>query len=348
MEQIRRLIFKDIMNVIYRIKRCRSKSMEQKYSLELCSLYYLCDELGIDDYPKIENYSTKNVYKNDLVEYKMFLDQFENNFDYHIEFSKNVDHLNEEIELKREEQNVVCMEETIDITTDFLCEFDPFLAKIFKRKLNDGRIILNGGKIPHLNNLVEDDSSVALTIHSYGSFSPYVVLNFHGTIQDASSLSHEIGHCYIAERDFVNSYHVVRQKKINHFVEVYPYFINFCFHQYCIKNRIYISDSKIVMDGYNQLLIPYLTNLKQSLEGNTELDYYDLLECLDYNYGISIALHFYDRYLRDPEKTKREMNQFIEDDGNYRFMEMLERYHLKEELIHSKVLKKYLNKEENI
>lgn len=340
-EQEKQMIFTDIYRIIYKIKRCRSKSMLVRFNRELGELYSLCDLLGILDYPRIDLYSNKKFNLFDKREYKSFFTQVNQDLDYHIEFTKNSVFLDLE-KYKNKDMytvdNIIYFDETLELAHDFLNEFNPSLKNIFEEKIREKRIII-------CDKLFEDENEInimARTFLSCGNFSSYIVEQPIGTIQDASVLCHEIGHCYIGEKNNTMSYNIVRQKDVNCFNEVYTYFINLCFSQYCKVNNLYVCDNEKVINGYNYTLIEHLKKMKHCLENSSEFYYDEILDTFNYSYGIAIAYHFFDRYLKDPEKTKIEIKQFIEDDGSYNFIEMLKKYNLKDEIIDSKVLKKYI------
>ena len=66
-EDIKKTIINDIYKVINKIKNCKSKSMYNIYLYELEVLYYLCNNIGIEDYPLLENYSLKSYEVNDKI-----------------------------------------------------------------------------------------------------------------------------------------------------------------------------------------------------------------------------------------------------------------------------------------
>ena len=92
MEEIKKTIFKDIYNVINKIRKCKSKSEYTILINELYTLYNLCDDFKIDDYPKLENYSMKSIeYVNKDLDLAY---QVLSNYDYHLKFSKNYKNIN--------------------------------------------------------------------------------------------------------------------------------------------------------------------------------------------------------------------------------------------------------------
>ena len=86
---VKNTIINDIYKVINKIKNCKSKSMYNIYLYELDSLYYLCHQIGLKDYPKLENYSYKSYEANDDKLMKKYMKQLLKDKKYHLEFSKN-------------------------------------------------------------------------------------------------------------------------------------------------------------------------------------------------------------------------------------------------------------------
>ena len=340
MEEIKKAIFKDIYIVINKIKKCKSKSIYSTLINELATLYNLCDNFDITDYPELGNYSYKSIEydnKENNYAYEVF-----KNIDYHLEFAES----NQIIDCKYNNPNSFVIKNFfpssnyLDIICDFLEKYDPKLLKIFNDMLIEGRILVSGS-----SKTDNDIHTPAYTACSYGSFKPYIVLEQENCIADLVNLVHELAHT----QEYLNSGNISNkikiQKEHNCLEEVYSYFLQNLFILYLDKIKFCMKDIETIKLGYNYTFYKYIEDLWQSLIDINEkqiLNIQNMTDYLNYTYGIAIGYHFIDRYLKDPEKAKKEIDSFIILNGQYDMMEMLEKFNLKDELINSKVLKKYL------
>lgn len=134
------------------------------------------------------------------------------------------------------------------------------------------------------------------------------------------------------------------QKKMNCLDETIAYYLQFVYIDYLSKKKIFDNNINNLYYGYNATYVEHIGKIKEEynlLNKNSIYDSY-IDEYLNYTYGIVIAYHFLERYKIDPEKTKREIKNFVMLNGQYNMMEMLEMFNLKEEILDSKILKKYI------
>jgi len=339
---VKNTIINDIYKVINKIRNCKSKSMYNTYLYELEALYYLCNNLGIEDYPKIENYSSKSYELNDDKLMKKYMKQLLKDKKYHLEFVKNEKNIDKDKYKNNQNfiiNNDVKMNQIIKIMFEFLKDYDIELYNIFVKLYNENRIIIN--------NIVYYDCtsellSPAYTINSYGSFTPYMVIKYTDDLDDSVNIIHELGHIYDYMQ--IRSNKVSMQKKINCLEEVISYYLQFVYTDYLSKKKIFDRNIANLYYGYSASYIECIGKIKEEynlLNKNSICDSY-IDEYLNYTYGIVIAYHFLERYKIDPEKTKKEIKNFVMLNGQYNMMEMLEMFDLKEEILDSKILKKYL------
>lgn len=340
-ETIKKIIFNDIYKLIYEIKKCKSKSRYNTLYLDLFTLYDLCKKLEIEDYPELENYSNKSFEATDYKFINNFYSQILDDIDYHIEFTNNVNNIDEK---KYDSlfylQNIVSLSESVEYVQEFLNQYDQKLLKLFK-KLRDNSKVL---KIA--NNYEEKENNglntLAYTVSSSGSFTPYLVINGQENIADAINIIHEFGHCYDCINNKSISNKVFTQKRLNCLEEVYSFYLQNLFYDYLKSKKIYTEDINKSILGYNSSFLILIKELYKSLNSLKEVTFDSFSDELNYTYGILISYHFFDRYLIDPEKTKIEINDFLVSNGQYNMMDTLEKFNLKEELLDSKILRKYL------
>ena len=339
METIDKIIFKDIHNVISKIKKCSSKTTYSFLINELYALYSLCDDLEITNYPKIEDYSSKSIqYVNKEMNYAY---EIFKNLDYHLNFSNNYLELDENKYLGASSYiQYFDSFKNIDLLMDFLDKYDKDLLKLFKEMVHEGRIFIADIAKKEEDNIY----TPAFTTHTYGSYKPYIIIEGKNCINDLIFIAHELGHA----KEYMNvatvSNKIQKQREYNCLSEVYSHYLQNLFILYLEKVGFNKKDMNTVKVEYNYVFYNYIKKLHESLinlKENYLLDY-NTTDYLNYTYGIAISYHFIDRYLKDPEKTKSEVNNFIIFNGQHDMINMLEKFNLKDELINSKVLKKYL------
>lgn len=339
-------ICKDMYKIINEIKKCRSKSRYTTLINEYNALHCLCKVLEIEQYPNIDNYSNKSIQINDTKNCNDFYNQIFDNEQYHLEFSNNYYQFDEN-KYKNQNNyyihNIVSMKENIQLMEDFLNTYDVNLLKLFNLLLNENRFLIIPNEQLDSDEELENNQEIdtlANTYCSFGDFLPYVTINFQNNISDSINLIHELAHCYDNVENKYTSNKVLMKKRNNCLEEAFPYYLSYIYMEYLKKQNLYIRDIEHSYIGYNYTSLIMLKGLYESfqdIEHDTAID-----DELSYSYGIVIAYHFLDRYLNDPEKTKKETKDFLLFDGQYDMMEMLEKFNLKEELINSKILKKYI------
>ena len=336
MEDIKATLYKDIYNIINKIKKCKSKSLYNILCIELSSLYNLCIELNLDDYPKLEDYSYKNIEIDNNYNY---LYEILCNYSYHLRFSRNNLNINEDTYEYHDSfiiKNFFRSERYFYIIEDFLSSYDSNLLHTFHELVRDGRVI----EITNDKKSKEEIYTHAYTTLTYGNFKPYIVLKKENCVPDLISLVHELGHAseYINVNRVSNK--VCRQREYNCLTEVYSHFLQHLFILYLKKIRFYVDDVNTSNLGYNYTFYHWIKKLNESLEFK-KIDT-GFIDYVNYTYGIAISYLFVDRYLKDPEKTKKEINEFMVFNGQYKFIDLLNKYELKDDLVDSKILRKYL------
>lgn len=338
-ERIKQTIFKDIYKVLNEIKRCSSKSRYNILLSELHSLYYLCDELKITDYPKINDYSYKSINIDYMKDSCRFYQQILDSIKYHIKFAENYKTINYDKydnNFNYVIENKISLNDNIKLVIEFLKKYDSKLLDLFYLLVDNNRVLT-------IDDTIDKNESLytpAQTICCCGSYKPYILLKTQNNIADSINIIHELSHCYeYMKNDYISS-RVFIQKRHNCLEEVSSYYLQFVYTAYLKNKKIFVQDLEHSEIGYNYACITMLKDLYKSLTNIEQADNID--EELNYSYGIVIAYHFLDRYLNNPEKTKKEIENFILFNGQYNMMEMLEKFNLKEELIDSKILKKYI------
>ena len=263
MEKIRQSIFKDMHNVINEIKKCKSSTYTVLLN-ELGTLYNLCDELNITDYPKLEDYSVKSIpykeEKNLEYAYKVI-----SNYEYHLKFSNNYKKINSKRYLNPNSfviKNFFDAQKYLYIINDFFNKYDSSLSKLFNNMCDEGRII----RIVDYGKNEDDLFTPAYTICSYGSYDPYVVFKIENATPDLINLVHEMGHV----KEFTNvsnvSKKVLYEREYNCFTEVYSHFLQNLFIRYLNEINFYPEDVKVASLGYNYTFYHWIKKLHDCLK----------------------------------------------------------------------------------
>ena len=334
----KKTILEDINMMINKIKKCNSKTMYNIYLYELKCLYCLCEELNITDYPNIDNYSNKSILINENKFYDKYRNQLSQDKAYHLEFSKNsknIDYYKYQDLNNYSFQIEISATDNIELMCEFLNDYDPRIYNLFKQLLVENRIIVTE-EINDSNEM----RTPAYIVFSYGSYLPYVVINSEKLLTDSINLVHELGHVY--DNNLKRSNKIFNQKKINCLDEVISYYFQFVYVDYLKNRNLFKQDVQNIKYVYNYPFTEFINKIGPEYEKEKKIEESDIDEYLNYTYGIAIAYHFLERYRDNPEKTKNEINNFIALNGQYNMMEMLEKFKLKDELIDSKILRKYI------
>lgn len=272
-EDIKKIIINDIYKVINKIRNCKSKSMYNIYLYELDSLYYLCNQIDLKEYPKLEDYSYKSFEINDDKLMKKYMKQLLKDKKYHLEFiknEKNIDREKSKNELNYVIDNNINMEQIIEIMLEFLKDYDIELYNIFVKLYNENRIIINNTEN---YDCTSELLTPAYTINSYGSFTPYMVIKYTDDLDDSVNIIHELGHIYDYMQ--IRSNKVSMQKKINCLEEVIYYYLQFVYTDYLSKKKIFDRNIANLYYGYSAPYIEYIGKIKEEYEVLDEINLYN-------------------------------------------------------------------------
>lgn len=337
---------KKILAEIERLNKDRSRvtSLTRYYhsTLDIYNLIHfykaLTDEdliIKINNNPKFSRYLEKYVGIIDTNAYFYFINQKS-----HTELSEVVLSTYENsgfISYERQDQMRLSIKEFLEIERDFLSGYDERLYKLFNLAL-EKRLI-------DMRNM---SRCSAVTYGSVTSNNHYVTLPNSLNAEGLGMVSHELGH--------LDSYAVldVRSKKqvidtqIT-FYEAYSHFMEHCLIGYLKKNHILLKDTAINENNYYAWMRGYFEQLNVCKELNSNEEDIDVLmlisDSYQYSYGMLIGTLLYERYEEDPNMVKKDIDNFLFNQGlvdNDRQLEMLGL--TREELKTSKVLAKRLEK----
>ncbi len=332
--ELAKQIFNDINKLIYEIKRCKSKSMYNVLLIDYVSLVELCEEIGITDYPDLDDYSVKTLDVSDINILNAKKEILEKNGLYYKEISKlgtrfiNKYDIDRNLRYENFLKSKISINDTIDLTYDFLKQFDKKILKSLENTMNLGRIIA----VKQTGNKITDYGA---TYYSSGIFEPIIYINYEETLCDSATLIHENGHNFLFQNSSSLSNKIKIKREVNNFPEVLPHFLELVYYDYLKEMKIYADDVNILKRSYDATTAVNLENFNHILNKEIDLrkDYNEYSFIETYALGMTIAYYFYDNYLFDPEKTKDNIMKFIFNDGLYDIDYLLNSYGLKSDEI---------------
>lgn len=350
-EIIKNEVIKDIYNIIYKIKKCHSKSMYNVLMSDLSMLYKLAYDLDIYDVPDVDKFSYKSysfsdikvlkdmlsMYNLKILFYKKFTDS------YMTLFEKNYSIENSEYDFEYLINKKVDIKQSIILVKDFLSINNKFLYDKFIELSKNHRIIYIPNKLGFFSNYGTTYYSIT------NNFNPYILLNDISTISTSISLVHELGHIY----DYELTKNGILKERINksysNYMEVYSHYMELLFIDFLKNQKVYTNDinaykmsyidtlSKEVIELY-KLLNKQIYNINHIYE-----NYPDIFTIPEYALGKAIAYEFYDMYKEDKERTNVNIHKFLINYGKDTELKFLDYYGLnKEKIMSGNAIKKHI------
>ena len=282
---------------------------------------------------KLSNYMRKYPTLFDINLYYYFSKQ-----DEHTKLPENINKIVNEsgfIFYDRRDVNKLTEKEFFEIERDFLATHDERILKLFDSYLNKGLIDMRNKTGPGVY------SSLCSNNH-------YVVLPDEYNIANLVSISHELGHLYgYTVLDLRSKKQLIASRKT--YYESISHYMELCLLEYLKKNHIYLGDTAINENDYYGRIQGYFIDLENYKQLERDVpDCYTLVDASQtylYSYGILIGTYLHERYLNNPVETKKDIYNYIFNQGLFDRNDELEYLGLsKEELNKSKVLAKRLQK----
>lgn len=329
------MVRSDILNLVYRIKKCHSKSMYNKLLTELIQLYNLANTLQLDNILDVDNYAFKyfpfkekqieKKQKNFYIENHEFNSELVDNYNGLINGSIDNDFRYDILRMNyKESQNLVA---------EFLEKLDKNIFNVFKECVTNNRFI-------YLESNETDIMNAGLTFAG-NYFKPYVLIEDYDSIFTAVTSVHETGHIY----DFSNSI----PNKYNYVEEIYSHFLELVFCDYLSNDKINIKNIKYsFVEDLEENIKELESLLQENIVSNLDFrqNYTRIYSIIEYTYGMILALEFYDIYLQDKELGMYEINDFSKTKNDFNTpLDVMKKYGIdKEEVLKGKVLEKYIKK----
>lgn len=339
MDDIERIIKKDINTVLGKLKQNKNKSTYVYNLIDLSLLDDLCNFFDIFD-DQINNYDFISYKKYKNIE-KILNDNFFKLFIKNKDFIKwaaisIAEALNCYNFYPVEFKNMIKEKEAVNITLDFLKHYNNDIYNLLKTVSKDNKIFMTDNFI-----------SYGFTYFSAAeNFSPYIIIEQQYNIMDPITLAHEITHVYYMSRQNLRKNYYKLNASNSCFNEIPTYTLELYFYEWLKENKIYSSDNKILYNLiflyiYNEAkyFINYFKrnlNLSQDFETITSDDFKLKL----YNFiGILFAFYFYS--INDLEKIDSIFKKFYDSKKIPTLEEIISDYDLNyEDIINFKYGKK--------
>lgn len=343
MDDIERIIKKDVNTVLGKLKQNKNKSTYVYNLIDLILLDDLCNFFDIFD-GQINNYDFISYEKYKNIE-KILNDNFFKLFIKNKDFIKwaavsIAESLNCYNFYPVEFKNMIKEKETVNITLDFLNHYNNGIYNLLKKVSKDNKIFMTDNFI-----------SYGFTYFSAAeNFSPYIIIAQQYNIIDSITLAHEITHVYYMSRQNLNKNYYKINASNSCFNEIPTYTLELYFYNWLKENKICSSDNKtlynlIFLDIYKEskYFFNYFKrnlNLSQDFETITSDDFKLKL----YNFiGILFAFYFYS--INDLEKIDSIFKKFYDSKEIPSLEEIISDYNLNyEDIINFKYGKKIAKK----
>lgn len=322
MSDLENEVQQDIYKIVDELKRC--KSLNIYYDL-VAKLYYLNELICLKDlnikYPDEYwyEYFKKNTDIKKTVFEKSVFNAAQNNYDYNLKLSKMSEKL-----LNRYVMNgnyvslrYVPFDKSMELATNFFESFDEEIYNFFIKMTNSPRFVI-------IDDVDNYEGWALRNNYLVDSFTIIVPSYF---ISDFLTIIHETMHSYnfsLIKNSSINEHDKIT---INGLFESPSFFIEHVGLDY-LKNIKYNQGEINKLDSIFDMELIYLLVEFRELLLSGFSEYSDYLYKETYSYGRILSYHFYDNYLKDPQKTIRDIKKFMVDYKTYDRKYLLNNYGL--------------------
>lgn len=234
------------------------------------------------------------------------------------------------------------LDESVLMCRKFFDFYDKDLADYFKHIVDRGNVFVGGYS--------GDMNTSGCTFSLLSQNEPFILVNNYENIFLADVMIHEVIHSYIEHAFNDKSFEKMCTKLSNGLDEVYSRFGELVFCLYLEETRFNQSDIDTLGLTYDNTLIEMLFTynyLLKKCNSDMILNNFDLyneyVQNEVYSYGGVLAYHYFDEYLKNPDKCKDNITKFSIETKDHDRKYMLNNYGLKEEnLGKSRVLTKHM------
>ena len=305
-------ILKDIEKLVKDRERITSLTKYYYSTLDIYNLVRIYKELtgksleiNISNNPKFSRYMQKYMSNIETDVYFYFINQEE-----HTILSQYVLKTFEDanfIDCVRKLQTTFTEKEFLELARDFCGSYDNRLYRLLNSTLERNGIDMRGV-----------NKSMATTNPMYTSNNHYILMPNQFDLEGIVMLVHELGHLW--------AYSVldVRSKKQamgadTTFYESYSHYMEQCFMEYLKNNHILLKETSIVENSYYVWLRDFFEELNMCDELKRDEENIEALELISesyqYSYGMLIGVLLHERYISDPIDTKKDIDNYLFNQG---------------------------------
>lgn len=279
----------DIYNLVRIYKELTGKSLEIK----------------IHNDPKFSRYMQKYMSSIETDVYFYFLNQEE-----HTKLSNHILKTFEDsnfIDYVRKLQTRFSEKEFFELARDFCGSYDDRLYKLLNTTLERNGIDMRGV-----------NKTNATTNPMVTSNNHYILLPNQFDLEGIVMLVHELGHLWACSVLDVRSKKQSMDASMT-FYESYSHYMEQCFIKYLKNNHILLKETSIVENSYYLWLRDYFEELNRCKELKRDEENIEALELISesyqYSYGMLIGVLLHERYINEPIDTKKDIDNYLFNQG---------------------------------
>ena len=323
MELYEKAILHDIDKTISLLKKNKSKSIYPFLCLDLESLYEICAETGVENFPiyDIDDRIVDDFFckKLDPLMVKNLSDSYEiikNLTNVILNFYENYPTYKLYNYVPKQ---YVSLEKSVDICTDFLDEYNQKFLDILYGLFKEKKLLTPG-------NCVIGENLFGASYNSYLTFSSYIIFQNSYTISSAITLAHETAHIY--SYNLTRNYPLIKKikKMISLTQETRPFTTELFFLDYLKTHKICPDDIKLIQGEFNGSLYEHAIKIADLIEGyeddmNKIIKDDDYVKASLYLLGRVFALYLFS--LNDKEKIDYLLDRIDIECCDKYFMDIL-------------------------
>ena len=339
MNQTEKMLQRDIYNIVNEIKKCKNDYQFLRLINSYHNLVNIIEDTNANiNYPKESEFELNKVscdkISNDCT--KMYIDQLDKMEKINNGLLKIYKHIVNRYDLPGRDlifEVGLDMEEVKSLVADFFKQYDEDIYNKYLKMLSSPRIIKK-----EIN-----DNAVGFCNNPNHVVDSYIIMSPFENIVDVQTLAHEFIHVYFNNDLKYYSLKDYKNYFVNNNYEVYSIFIELLVLDYLREIRMPKNDIDNALKIHNYELIGVLKEYNDITVENFSINDYRKAEL--YSYGYVLAYHFYDQYLKDKEKAKYNIKEFMKNLTKHDKVYLLNHYGLNQnDVINPQKLTKHIDK----
>ena len=330
----------DIKKINHYYEQAKDKSRVLGAASLIWDFAYL-QKLNINIPKRLQRQIMQND-KNNLIKYKEFISNYDNNYELNYNFAKMGNLIDNEycFDKPTKYKSKLSIDDSLMLVSNFFKYYDKELLDCFDDLYFNNRVYFLK------KNMQEYEG---ITIEKNSLTDPYIFVLRKNNLKLPIILAHETIHAYLSNILLNISEKERKTLRDNNMEEVYSSFIELVFVNYLDSINYNYHDVQNYIDSYNNIMLESLNDYYQLLNDNKtkfmlKRNIYDYIEQEKYSYGRVVAYHFFRNYLINKSNTNDNILQFMIDSKEYTKNHLLNNYGLSiEKITDKKRLVKYMN-----